>query len=127
MSGILFCSNVQGTPAWELVRDGKKTQTFRLNGNRFDVGKTYAYQPGRGKKAIGRVHIKGWHYTRPSHLTDDDLRAEGFIGPHARRDFYDCIAKLCDTPRDKVWLLAGYSVTFELVEEAEDLAKEEKP
>lgn len=121
MSGIIFSAVIQDTPSWELVRKGLKTQTFRLNGNRFEVGKTYAYQPGRGKKAIGRVLIKGWRYTTPSRLTNEDILAEGFTGPEAaitkRHDFYDCLAKLLHVPRSDVWGTPGYSVCFALVKE----------
>lgn len=45
---------------------------------KYEVGKTYAIQPGRGKKAIGRtLPIREIRRERVQDISDRDLRAEG--------------------------------------------------
>lgn len=90
----------------ELILAGKKTQTRRLrvpgmNGDmlfgdlledenlvkvsaierngrmKWEVGHTYAVQPGRGKKAIGRIRITKIRSEHISDITNDDAIAEG--------------------------------------------------
>lgn len=60
----------------------RKTQTRRpyVEGKppRYDVGKTYAVQPGRGKPAVGRVKIKRKWVEPVTGLSHEDARAEGF-------------------------------------------------
>jgi hypothetical protein len=61
------------------VLNGTKTQTTRLGPRQYRVGGTYAVQPGRGKRAIGRIQID-W---RRECLVVDQLpnyTAEGFEG-----------------------------------------------
>jgi len=60
---------------------GHSAATHRMirPGARFVTGKTYAVQPGRGKKAVGRIRITK---IRQERLQDialhfDDIRAEG--------------------------------------------------
>lgn len=84
----------------ELVLEGKKSQTRRLckpnerllttsnnkwvdialdNGDRvkWAVGKTYAVQPGRGKKAVGRIRLTGIRQEHVQDITEADAVAEG--------------------------------------------------
>ena len=42
---------------WESVLDGSKTETTRLRPGRYQVGRRYAVQPGRGKKGLGFIVI----------------------------------------------------------------------
>lgn len=80
----------------EAILQGKKTQTRRLPANtssilhqgriiavyqnnrrRWRVGKTYAIQPGRAKKAIGRFRLFAIYYEPLQEITEADARAEG--------------------------------------------------
>lgn len=70
----------------EAIVEGRKFETRRpCNGPcPYVVGRTYAVQPGRGKKAVGRIYV--WD-VEPQHLdqiTEVDARAEGFAN---RQDF----------------------------------------
>lgn len=42
------------------------------------VGKSYAVQPGRGKKAVARITLTSIHLERLQDITEEDARAEGF-------------------------------------------------
>lgn len=44
----------------------------------YQVGKTYAVQPGRGKKAVARIQITGIRSEDVRSLSINDLYAEGF-------------------------------------------------
>ncbi len=50
---------------------------IRNNRTRFEVRKTYAVQPGRGKKSIGRIKIKKISREYIQGISDSDLLAEG--------------------------------------------------
>ena len=114
------------------VLDGTKTQTRRLrkdgdyqtywpmlcvfNRNarlRFRENQTYAVQPGRGKKAVGRIGIFKIRSEFLNAITHDDAQAEG-VGRSlaAFADLWDSIhpkgKRWEDNP--KVWVL-----DFELV------------
>lgn len=54
----------------EQVRDGN----YRL---KWQVGRTYAVQPGRGKAAIGRIRITAIRKERVQDITEEDAFAEG--------------------------------------------------
>lgn len=95
----------------EAILQGKKTQTRRLPTGtntamlynnyttlisvyqnrrlRWRIGNTYAIQPGRGKKAIGRFRLLNVHLEPLQAITSADARAEGLdyacpIKPFAR-------------------------------------------
>lgn len=66
----------------EQVLDGTKTQTRRIAKGlvsrcKYSVGKTYAVQPGRGKKGVARIRIIGMHNEHLQELTEEDAVAEG--------------------------------------------------
>ena len=86
----------------EKVMDGTKTQTRRLvkDGDfslewpmmcvfsgakgkrlRFRESQTYAVQPGRGKKAVGRIGIIKIRKEPLQEISEDDCRAEGILVP----------------------------------------------
>lgn len=45
----------------------------------WQVGRTYALQPGRGKHAVGRIRVTAIRYCmRAGDISDGDARAEGF-------------------------------------------------
>ena len=45
---------------------------------RYSCGDTYAVQPGRGKKSIGRIEITGIRREDVRQINDEGVRAEGF-------------------------------------------------
>jgi hypothetical protein len=45
---------------------------------RYEVGKTYAVQPGRGQKAVARIRIKDVRRGLISGVDDAEARLEGF-------------------------------------------------
>ena len=69
------------------VLDGSKTVTRRrLHGRlvwppsalRYQPGRTYAVQPGRGGKAIGRIHVRQVYLQHLGAMIHEDARLEGF-------------------------------------------------
>jgi hypothetical protein len=50
-----------------------------LNHDRFEVGKRYAVQPGRGKRGVGHLIVTEIRYcARAGDISEADARAEGF-------------------------------------------------
>ena len=88
MTIIIFrAKNERGEPSWKLAKEGKKTVTRRLKP--MEVGKIFAIQPGRGKKAV--CHGKAiscmdcaiWYEQEITkncneHLLDEEAKKEGF-------------------------------------------------
>lgn len=109
----------------------------RNNGRvKYQVGKQYAVQPGRGRKAGGRILLTGIRSERVQDITNEDALAEGVLPYPATPPLYyvpktgvsasnpiDAYAELWDTihtrPGERwsdnplVWVLV-----FRLVEEA---------
>lgn len=97
--------------------------------HRYEVGKTYAVQPGRGKAAIGRIRLTDIRREDVRNISEEDACAEGF-GPvvHPRvaflyvwTGFYDPIGHrfplynrdlLIDRPAA---LYDAWALTFEVV------------
>lgn len=119
----------------EKVLAGKKTQTRRVwresdawlidgdtmnvfcvsNGEggreRWFVGKTYAVQPGRGERAVGRILLTAIrHCARAGDISEEDARAEGFESVEQFRAVYAKLNGMGALERP-CWAL-----TFELVE-----------
>lgn len=117
-----------------LVTAGLKTQTRRLMKNRdrwqgqslrclqqlvhavysssyklkWQVGRTYAIQPGRGKKAVGRFLLESIRKERLRDISAQDARAElGWTNDHNRDTGpYPCFVELWDrihTTRGTRW------------------------
>lgn len=90
---------------WEKVLSGEKTQTRRLvrpnqlfihvppsvgrlsqNGKYkaiYETGKSYAVQPARGQKAVGRIQIAGIWREDVRDISHKDAKAEGFPTKYA--------------------------------------------
>jgi hypothetical protein len=111
----------------DLVMSGRKSQTRRLrkpheelrldstSGQiqavldrrqrvKWKVGQTYAVQPKRGAKQVGRLYLKAIHTQTLADIDEKDAQAEGFIG---RTAFYETWRALHGTVnlQDKVWVL----------------------
>lgn len=66
-----------------LILAGKKTQTRRIikpdeDECRYQPGRTYAVQPGRGKEEIGRIAVTAVRDELLDSITFEDAREEGF-------------------------------------------------
>jgi hypothetical protein len=92
---------------------------------KWEVGKTYAVQPGRGQPAVGRIRITAIRKERIGDITEEDAIAEGFsaggrgrglpgmgLGAYmARTHFFDAIREINKLQTDpfyleiKVWVL----------------------
>lgn len=76
----------------DLILEGKKTE-IRCKVKpgepcRYEVGKTYAVQPGRGKPAVARIRVLSVRKEELWQLTLADAQREGFGGLFPVRDFY---------------------------------------
>jgi uncharacterized protein YhfF len=87
---------------WQKVLAGRKTQTRRLAGDsdrlwtvdidaglsekalkrgnrtKWQTGRSYSVQPGRGQKAIGRIRLLDIRYQHLGNVTEEEARAEGY-------------------------------------------------
>jgi len=117
---------------WQQVLDGTKTQTRRPvkdgdeghhilprggflsvehNGRlKWALGFDYAVQPGRGKKAVGRIRITGIWRQRLREIWVEECRAEGITGVFARFGFEQLWNSLYRKPyrwedNPEVWVL----------------------
>jgi len=92
--------------------------TITNNGRiRWQVGKTYALQPGRGKSAVGRIRITAIRTEFLQDIGEQDAIAEGMAGWADYALVWDSIntrkgTRWADNPA--VWVL-----TFEVVEGVE--------
>lgn len=104
----------------QAILDGRKTETRRParfeNGTEwvrppYKPGRTYAVQPGRGKKAIGRIRIVGVRWER---------FFEGLDEAAAHREGFESVREFISTWLDIYgrgnWLDPVNVITFELVE-----------
>ena len=100
------------------LRDGSYWAVWDRNGRwKWEVGRTYAVQPGRGKHAVGRILVTRMRKEWLQDITREDEIAEGFPLPLDFKIAWDRInnrpgARWEDNPR--VWVLE-----FELVTEPE--------
>ncbi|MEP7289882.1 MAG: ASCH domain-containing protein [Chloroflexota bacterium] len=63
------------------VLAGEKWQTRRIakpNEKLYEVGKSYAVQPNRGKKAVARIMITGLRQEMVGEINEHDAQAEGY-------------------------------------------------
>lgn len=112
---------MQFAHTWQQILNGQKTQTRRIVGShdmewgsigssrismvdggkhyrtKWQVGKTYAVQPGRGKAAVGRIRITAIRRERLQDITLEDVKAEG-IGQYTFAR-----GVLSDNPPDPRW------------------------
>jgi hypothetical protein len=108
----------------ESVLSGAKTQTRRLvkagesltadgtcicaaSGRKlYQVGRTYAVQPGRGKRAVARIRIVGLRHESLGDISAEDARAEGFSSPSAFLEAWRAIHGARTSLSAEVWIIA---------------------
>lgn len=75
----------------EKILSGEKTVTRRplKQLDRYQPGRDYAVQPGRGKHAVARIRVTFVHEDRLGSITEDDARREGFLSSEAFFDYWD--------------------------------------
>ena len=67
----------------------------------YEVGRTYAVQPGRGKHALGRIRLRAIRREPAQDISEGDARAEGVASPAAFREIWielygrDALERLC--------------------------------
>lgn len=88
------------------VRDpnnlGKYLKVIRNDRTLWEVGKTYAVQPGRGKHGVARILITGIRIDNIVDISDVDLAAEGnFDG----REFISLWCEMHGTDNLLAWIL----------------------
>lgn len=74
------------------LADGTITEVYRNHRLLWELGKTYAIQPGRAKKAIARFRLLAIRLQRLQAITYQDAREEGFH----QADPIQAFAKLWD-------------------------------
>ena len=97
----------------ELILAGRKTQTRRLagiNDCRYQVGRDYAVQPGRGKKGVARVLVTAVRRETEGDISLADARAEGFKNRTEFRRYWTALYGRPSVPGRRVWV-----ISFELV------------
>jgi len=121
---VIFCAkNEDGIPTWKLVLEGKKTVTRRLKP--MPIGKEFAIQPGRGKKAVARGKIIGcekttyWWWDSLNRLIDEPFyprRKNWFLVREARKEGFKTWQGLLDWfAEHKININDTYRIEFELV------------
>lgn len=82
----------------------------------WEVGRTYAVQPGRSKHSVGRIKITRIRSTLLQMINKEDAIAEGFEDTYG---FYETWMKLY--PRDRArYSTPIYALDFELVKGSND-------
>lgn len=92
----------------KLVLQQRKSQTRRIADGpvcRYEVGKSYAVQPGRGKKAVCRITVTDVHLERLGAISLKDARREGF---RTTGEFFDYWRGLHRTVNESlpVWVIS---------------------
>lgn len=90
-----------------LILSGRKTQTRRRT-CRYEPGKSYALQPGRGKEAKHRITILEVRQEQLGNISFRDARKEGFRTTEDFRDYWISLHKGFNAAE------MVYVITFEL-------------
>ena len=90
----------------KLIRQGRKSQTRRLGDTcRYEVGKSYSVQPGRGKPGICRITILQVRSEPLGAITLKDARKEGFVTTTEFFDYWKGLYGTVDREMP-VWVLS---------------------
>lgn len=92
----------------KLIVQQRKSQTRRVVTSttcRYEIGKSYAVQPGRGKPAICRITITDIRQERLGQITLRDAKREGFV---TTQEFFDYWAELYGgvDREQRVWVIS---------------------
>ena len=100
-----------------LIINSRKTQTRRPVKrdlpSRYEVGKDYALQPGRGQKAIDRILVTAVEQQTLDQIDHQAALAEGFRSVEEFRDYWRALYKIPDG-RPTPWETEVWVITFEL-------------
>lgn len=119
---MIFCAkNEDGIPTWKLVTKGTKTVTRRVKP--LSVGKIFAVQPGRGKKAICHIKVKD---CIPSNEWEDDLynsysiynkkSLDDILNEEAKKEGFKTWFSLIKYFYDKgIYIRKTYRIEFEII------------
>ena len=99
----------------EKILEGSKTETRRVmkpgeTECRYEPARDYALQPGRGRRAVGRIAIIEVRRERLGEITHEGALREGFPTVRAFLDYWRRLHGGVD-PEQEVWV-----IRFELVE-----------
>ena len=83
----------------------------------WEIDRTYAVQPGRGKKSLGRIEITRIEECCPCVIGDIGLRWEGFRGTpdEMYAEFRAVLERLYPQHKGDVMQMPGYWIRFRLV------------
>ena len=122
---IFIAKNENGEYTWELILTKEKTVTSRVSP--IDVDKTFAVQPGRGKKAVCRAKVVSCinrlqHYQQQSLTHDGDIASwkqkeaelEGFKSWDGLMRYFQ---------KNNINFMELYRIEFELIDEEEMMKK----
>jgi hypothetical protein len=89
---MIFKGERNGTTHIEMIRNGTKTQTRRPT-DRYQVGKSYAVQPGRGKTGIPGLRIlitnKWVEFKSARWILWEEAKDEGDYTPEEYEQLYE--------------------------------------
>lgn len=91
----------------QAIVDGRKTETRRpanYGPCRYQPGRTYAVQPGRGKRGIARIRVLNVHIENLGAITGLGAIDEGFASISSFRERWERIYGVFD-PTLPVWVI----------------------
>ena len=65
-------------PVHTVFHQARERDELLLRWPKWSVGNTYAIQPGRGKKSVGRILITGIRREKLQDISKEDITAEGY-------------------------------------------------
>ncbi|HSH12327.1 MAG TPA: ASCH domain-containing protein, partial [Desulfurivibrionaceae bacterium] len=65
---------------WSIEHEGREAEKVLWRGEKakWRTGRSYAVQPGRGKKAIARIRLLDIQYQLLGHVSEEEANAEGY-------------------------------------------------
>jgi len=84
--------------------DGTIQSVAQSGRTKWRIGKTYAIQPRRGSRQVGRIELKNIRYEPVREISRTDAKKEGFATP---QEFFDTWKKIHgeQSLNQKVWVL----------------------
>lgn len=93
-------------PDEQLISEGSETRV-ETPGRRiiYQVGKSYAVQPGRGKKSVARIILKSIRKETIGSISEEDSLAEGFTSRASFLETWHNIHGVKSNLQEYVWVL----------------------